>query len=204
MAEISSRILRRMKELDFSYGELSARTGIPKAMLHKYATGEVGKIPLERIAAIADGLGLSPQELAGWDVPAPDSIGMPEYYHVPLIGGVAAGEPIYDEGFADEYVNAQINADCAMVVKGNSMYPRYMDGDIVYIRSQDDVSYDGEIAVVVVDDEATLKHVHHIPGGLRLRSENPAYPDMVKTLEEYSSLRILGIVLGFTRIESRH
>lgn len=67
MSEISERILSLMAELEMSYGELSKRTGITKAMLQRYATGEVGKIPLDRLEIIAKALGTTPEYLFGWD-----------------------------------------------------------------------------------------------------------------------------------------
>ena len=67
MSEIAERILKAMQELDMSYGDLSSKTGISKAMLQRYATGEVGKIPLDRMTAIAEALGMTPQELIGWN-----------------------------------------------------------------------------------------------------------------------------------------
>ena len=73
---------------------------------------------------------------------------------------------------------------------------RIHDGDLVFIRSQDDVD-DGEIAAVVLNDEATLKRVYHIKNGLQLLSENPRYAPMIFTLDECDSIRILGKAVGF-------
>ena len=50
---------------------------------------------------------------------------------------------------------------------------RIHDGDVVYVRRQDDVD-DGQIAAVVIDGQATLKRVYHIPHGVQLLSENPS------------------------------
>ena len=61
---------------------------------------------------------------------------------------------------------------------------------------QDDVD-DGDIAAVVLNDEATLKRVYHIKNGLQLLSENPKYPPMIFTLDECDSIRILGKAVGF-------
>ena len=57
--------------------------------------------------------------------------------------------------------------------KAQSMEPVYKDGDVVYIRSQDDV-LDGQVAAVVIDDSATLKRVYHLPIGVQLMPINPA------------------------------
>ena len=73
---------------------------------------------------------------------------------------------------------------------------RIMDGDLVFIRRQDDVD-DGQIAAVVIDDRATLKRVYHIPNGLQLLSENPKYPPMIFTYPDCESIRILGRAVSF-------
>lgn len=67
MSEISDRILAAIQRAGLSYGELSKLTGIPKAMLQRYATGDTGKIPLERLQQIAKALGTTAEYLLGWD-----------------------------------------------------------------------------------------------------------------------------------------
>ncbi len=73
---------------------------------------------------------------------------------------------------------------------------RIRDGDLVFIRRQDDVD-DGQIAAVIVDDSATLKRVYHVPNGLQLLSENSKYPPMLFTCPDCDSIRILGLAVGF-------
>ena len=99
---------------------------------------------------------------------------------------------------APEVGGAGMRCDFALRVRGDSMTgARIRDGDIVFIRAQEDVD-DGQIAAVIVEDEATLKRVYHVRDGLQLLSENPNYPPMLFTLEEYASIRILGRAVGFT------
>ncbi|MBO7275764.1 MAG: helix-turn-helix domain-containing protein [Clostridia bacterium] len=118
---------------------------------------------------------------------------------VPMVGEIAAGEPIVAEPNYDTFVSAPLSADYALTVKGDSMSPTYLNGDIVYLRQQDDVE-DGQVAAVIVDDEATLKHVYHIPDGLTLISDNPRYAPKVVTFSEFNSIRVIGRVIGFTRL----
>lgn len=66
MATIAERILHRMRDRDLSYGDLSRMTGISKAMLQRYATGDTQKIPMNKLPIIADALGTTPAELLGW------------------------------------------------------------------------------------------------------------------------------------------
>src|SRR5690606_39970820 len=63
--------------------------------------------------------------------------------------------------------------------EGDSMVgARIHDGDLLLIRKQPDVA-DGEIAAVLIDDEAMLKRVYRQNGLLVLQSENPNYPPIV-------------------------
>ena len=118
---------------------------------------------------------------------------------VPLLGTIAAGAPIYaEQELAVADCDNGIHCDFALRVKGDSMIgARIHDGDVVFIRRQDDVA-DGQIAAVVIDDEATLKRVYHVKNGLQLLSENPKYPPMMFTLAECGVIRILGLAVGFT------
>lgn len=121
------------------------------------------------------------------------------HQHVPLIGGVAAGEPIYDPEDAGVYVESPVDADAAITIHGDSMVPNYLDGDLVYIKARPDVP-EGAVAVVFLDDEATLKHVYKRPTGLTLISDNPAHPPIMAEFEDYANVRVFGVPVGYTRI----
>ena len=95
-------------------------------------------------------------------------------------------------------VGGSVRADFALEVRGESMEPVYRDGDVVYIRRQDDVR-DGQVAAVVVDDSATLKRVYHLPVGVQLMPLNPAFAPMLFTPENSDSVRILGLAVGYFR-----
>jgi repressor LexA len=118
---------------------------------------------------------------------------------VPLIGSVAAGEPIYDPEDLGVYVESPVDADAAITIRGDSMTPNYLDGDLVYIKARPDVP-EGAVAVVFLDDEATLKHVYKRPTGLTLISDNPTHPPIMVEFEDYANVRIFGVPVGYTRI----
>lgn len=67
MSEISERLMQAINDRSLSYGELSKMTGFPKSALQRYATGETGKIPIDRLEKIANALGVSTAYLMGWD-----------------------------------------------------------------------------------------------------------------------------------------
>ena len=119
----------------------------------------------------------------------------------PLIGTIACGKPITANEEKELYVEAgaEIEADFCLRAKGDSMIrARIYDGDIVFIRKQSMVD-NGEIAAVVIDDEATLKRVNYYPEKnlLILKAENPDYEDLVYTGEQLDHIIILGKAVAF-------
>lgn len=101
----------------------------------------------------------------------------PSTKKIPVIGTIAAGEPILAVENIEEYIDLdeKISADFALRVKGDSMVgANIFDGDIVFIRKQSDVD-DGEIAAVIIDDSATLKRVFKFENKVVLKAENPKY-----------------------------
>ena len=78
---------------------------------------------------------------------------------------------------------------------------RIYDGDIVFIRRQDMVD-DGEIAAVLIGDEATLKRVRYDKEAeiLSLYPENPKYKTMHFSGEELEEIKILGKAIAFQSV----
>ena len=112
----------------------------------------------------------------------------------PVIGTIAAGTPIDAEQNIETYVpeDEDLDADYALRIKGDSMIGDDInDGDIVFIRQQQDVE-DGEIAAVYVDGGATLKRVFKIGESVQLRSSNSKYKPMNFTADNCEDFRILG------------
>ncbi len=117
---------------------------------------------------------------------------------IPLIGTIAAGQPILAEQNIEDYfsLDNKIKADFCLKIKGDSMINvNIMDGDIVFIRKQDDLE-DGEIGAVLVDDSATLKRFFRENGSVILQSENFTYKPMVISKGE---VRILGKMVASLR-----
>jgi len=124
---------------------------------------------------------------------------------VPLVGKIAAGSPIFALEEAEEVLalpRALFRGSSlfALRVKGDSMIDAgIFDGDIAVLRSGPDFS-DGDIAAVVVDEEATLKRIFKTKRGVRLHAENLAYPDRVVPSEQIKhSFRLAGVLVGTIR-----
>ena len=178
--------------INYDDGDLIA--SIPLSYL-ELCDGDVRKAYALQQAAWEDSKNIPPSE------PLPANCIPVKRVQVPMLGGIAAGEPILAEQQYDAYVEADADLDCtyALRVDGDSMEPTVRYGDIVFIRQQEDVD-DGRIAAVLVDDSATLKRVYHIPNGLQLLSDNAAkYPPRAVTFEDYDCIRILGLAVAFKR-----
>lgn len=116
---------------------------------------------------------------------------------VPRIGVIACGTPILAEQNIEgyEYLRSDIQADFALVAKGDSMQDaRICDGDVIFVKQQDDVE-NGEIAAVMIDGEATLKRIYHTGDTITLAPANPKYPPMVYSKDNCQQFKILGRVV---------
>lgn len=123
-----------------------------------------------------------------------------ERFTVPMLGSVAAGEPIYDEADFDTRIPAghALKCDFALTVKGDSMEPGIKDGDVILVRDQQNI-LDGRVAVVAIGDEVTLKHVYRTRNGVTLVSDNPKYPPMAFVDDECDEIRIMGKPVAYLR-----
>ena len=124
---------------------------------------------------------------------------LPIFRTVPLVGTIACGTPTLAEENIEEYVKMSdtIRADFALRCKGSSMInARIFDGDIVFIRQQPDVE-NGEIAAVLIENEATLKRVYKYPTRIELRAENPTFPALNYENDELDKVKIIGKAVAF-------
>lgn len=202
-----SETLRRIRfERHMTQDEFAELLGTTKQNISRYESGAVSP-KISTAQEIADKLGIGLSELNGQTIsqsgPALPRNVKPitqlRRQRIPLIGKVAAGEPIYAPEDYDAYVDSPVKCDVAIQVQGDSMIPKFEDGDTVYVRCQPDVG-DGQIAVVFLDDEAVIKRVYHEKEGLTLLSDNPAYGPIRATFDQYDVIRIFGIPVGLTRM----
>lgn len=200
----------RFSELigDDSYTHVASRIGVSKQTISAYANG-VRNAKKPTINAIATHYGVDPLWLIGFDVPkypidvfpvATNIIPLPKTKKIPLLGDIACGDPILTQENIADYIDADegIRADFALVCKGDSMInARIFDGDVVYIRAQPTVE-SGEIAAVLIGDEATLKRVKFYDDHIVLEPENPTFRPLAYWGSEMDSVRIIGKAVAFT------
>ena len=183
--------------------EVAKAVGVSRQTIQRYETGIISNIPSDKIESIAKALNVTPGYLMGWEL-SPDIPDYPNIFHIetkkiPLLGKIAAGQPVLTEECFDSYVQCGnvINADFCLRVQGDSMInARIYDGDIVFIKHQPEVE-NGEIAAVAIDDAVTLKRVYISDNFVELRAENPKYKPMVFDKANCLSFRILGKAIAF-------
>lgn len=179
--------------------------------LSQYVNGKV--IPGQHKTYILSlALNVNEAWLMGYDVPmdrnntsdidlsdVENIIPFPNIKKVPLLGTIACGEPITAEENIETYLNMPegVKGTFALRCKGDSMInARIFDGDIVFIREQPDVE-NGEIAAILIDNEATLKRVYKYGNRIELRAENPTFQPLSFEGEQLADIRILGKAVGF-------
>ncbi len=197
------RLKEKREERDLSLFKLSQLTGIPKSTLQRYENGTTKKIPIEAVSLIEKALGLPTGYLMGWESDTFSDISnvyIPEFKSVPLLGQIACGEPILADENIIDYVRIEndVKCDFALLCKGDSMInARIFDGDVVYIRKQENVE-NGEIAAVLIDNEATLKRIYKYDNRLELRAENPTFPPINIEGKQLETVKIIGKAVAFT------
>ena len=123
-----------------------------------------------------------------------------ELVNVPMVGRVAAGEPILATENVDSYfpIPAEYvpkNPTFMLTVKGESMIKAgIFDGDQIIVKQQN-YARNGEIVVAMIDDGATVKRFYKENGHYRLQPENDALDPII-----VDHVEVLGVVIGLFRI----
>lgn len=206
LSNMGNRIKERRLALGMSQESLAFAVGYKsRASINKIELGKTD-IGQSMISKIAEALGVEPGYLLGMDESSqpilPSGCFSVRMNQIPLVGSIACGTPILATENIEDHVDIpeHIRADFALRCKGDSMLGTKVqihDGDIVYIRQQNDVD-NGAIAAVLINDEATLKRVYKKPGKLILQPENPDYEPLVYIGQELNEIRILGKAVAYT------
>lgn len=121
---------------------------------------------------------------------------------IPVLGYVRAGIPIeaVEEILDYEEISIEMSRQgdyFGLQIKGDSMEPKFSDGDVVIVRKQTQVD-NGQIAVVLVNgNDATVKKFYRTDNGIKLVSTNPTYDPFFFTPDEVNSLpvQVIGRVI---------
>ena len=201
---VGSRIREYRKKLGLSVDDVAEKLGKNRATIYRYESDDIENLPAPVLEPLAKILQTTPAELMGWkkeltgDLSAIPNIEPYNPTMVPIVGTIAAGTPILAEENIEGYAPLQDKkADFALTVKGDSMIgDNIHPGDIVFIRQQPTVEI-GEIAAVLIDGDATLKHFYRDGDSVTLVSSNTKYKPMVYHKGDCDEFRILGKAVAY-------
>ncbi len=137
----------------------------------------------------------------GNSLPVSNLVPLKHIIKVPIIGRIACGSPILAEQNYEgqTFCPDEVNADFALRCQGDSMIDaNIQDGDIVFIKEAPIVE-NGEIAAVVIGEEATLKKVYVQGCTLTLLPANSSYEPMIFKKNEINDIRICGKAVAVLR-----
>ena len=167
-----------------------------------------------KLYILGKALNVSEAWLMGYDVPmqaeqiAPSNtypLDDIKFVNIPVIGSVAAGTGCladneiigYEPTDYDDVKDGQEYR--YLTVKGDSMYPKFEEGDLVLVRCQSSVD-SGSYAVVLIDDEeGVIKKIVYCPNFIELHSINPMYPVRRFENENVLRIRVFGLVRSIKR-----
>ena len=207
MSDLSSTFRRQLAKLleenNVTQSELAGRLDVSNSAVNNWLLGN--NMPrMDKIDKIASIFNIPRSVLIG---DSDNNIDYTRYglipvtkHKIPVLGTVAAGSPIFADEDLETYIDPQdVDADFALHVKGNSMIGDGINNnDVVYVRKQGVIGQ-GEIAVVLVEDEATLKHVYTADGEIQLVASNPSYPPIIIRDSDHKNVSILGKAVGVYR-----
>lgn len=196
MLELYQNIKRLRLAHNWSQDELAAKTGYTdRSSIAKIESGKFD-LPQSKILLFAEVLGVDAGYLMGSDGTAHSA------RRIPVLGRVAAGIPInaIEEIIDYEEIPEAMAKDgeyFGLQIHGNSMEPKFSDGDVVIARKQDDAD-DGDIVIALVNgNDAVCKRLRKYKDhSLALMSSNPSYEPMYFSTAEIDQIpvRIIGKV----------
>lgn len=185
------KLLRNQKRI--SQAKLADELGVSASTVAMWESGEREPKNYETLEIIADYFNVNMEVLLTGKL-APTKI--------PVLGKVVAGIPLEAVEEIIDYEEipqsmARNGEYFALQIKGNSMEPKFSEGDVVIVRKQEDVD-NGDIAIVLVNgNDATVKKIKKFDGGINLIPTNSEYEVITYTADEIEKLpvRIIGKVV---------
>lgn len=201
---VGDRMKLRRKQIGMSAEQVAEKLGISPSTVYRYENGEIEKMGIDKLGPIAKAIQTTPAYLMGWedepDLLSPNITPLPQMKEWPLLGATACGKPLHRELLGETVLApADIKADIVFRCVGDSMInARIFDGDAVFIHLQPEVE-NGEIAVVRISDEYTLKRVYVFDDYVELRSENPTVKPIILRGPELApdNYEVVGLAVAF-------
>ena len=179
---IGEKIKQRRIALGWTQEEVATKMGYKtKSSVNKIELG-LQDVPQSKVVQFADVLRTTPAYLMGWEEEAPAAA-----RKVPVYGRVAAGIPLeaVDNVLDFEEIPADWKGEFGcLIIKGDSMSPRILDGDRVVVRIQSDAE-SGDIVIALINGhDGVCKRLIKYENGIALQSLNPAYEPMFFSTED--------------------
>lgn len=194
MLKIYENIKKYRLSLGLTQTELAERVGYTdRSMIAKIETGKID-LSRNKVYDFAKALHTTPIVLLGLD----EELKKEEHTKsvtIPVVGKVPAGLPA--EAFEDIIDYEEIPESMArggeyfgLAIKGDSMYPRILEGDVVIVKKQSTAD-SGDIVIALVNgDEGTCKQLFKYKDHIELKPFNPMYKPFVYSNEDISSLPV--------------
>ncbi len=211
-ALIGANIKKAREERGLSQAELGAKLGVTATAINYYEKGKrkINIGDLYRLAGVLN----KPLEYFLADRSGAALVDLKHYLrenmiqdmvYLPVVGAIRAGEPLFSEQNIKSYLpfprKMMHAATFALWVTGDSMIGEGIEeGDIVFIRQQEHVDFNGQIICALVNgEENTLKIFWKDDNGVvYLRAANPDYPDII--IEHEADLKIQGVYAGVFKL----
>mgnify|MGYP000957599873 FL=1 len=207
--EMSQKIKALREKHHLTLEQIGEAVGVSKTTVQRWESGNIANMRRDKLAPLAKALQTTPAYLMGWEDeiknnPSHETEEIGEIINFPILGAVAAGyNGLAVEEYTGDYesipvtmLNGLAAQDCFVLrVKGNSMYPRFLDGDRVLVHRCSIVD-SGAIAVVVYNgDEGTIKEVRY--------DTRHKWIDLVPINPEYETKHITGPDLDLCYIQGK-
>jgi repressor LexA len=193
----AERIIKLRNSLDMQQNELAEAIHMSPVTLNKI---EKGRRPIkdEEFVIFANFFNTTTDYILRGENPVPPAPS--KGIKIPILGAVVAGVPVsaVTDIIGYEEITPQMAAQgnhFALKIKGDSMFPKFENGDIVVVREQHDVD-SGDVAIVLINgDEATCKKLKKMNDGIMLYGYNPSvYPPHFYSSEEVQKLPV--VIIG--------
>lgn len=210
--KIGDLIHSQRKSLNLTLEEVGKAVGVSKSTVKKWETGYISNMKRDKIALLANILQIDPTELIN-DNESKESSNLSNIvsqgnniYRIPVFETVSAGFGAYASNEVIDYIPVlisdpyEVQSTIAIKVKGDSMFPKIEDGDIIIVRKQNSVD-SGDIAVLLPDkEEGLVKKVMFNKDWIELISINPEYQTRRFEKEDILRLQIVGKVVGSYKV----
>lgn len=208
MSDIIAKLSEIILQSNKSISDISRKAGISRPMIYKIIKKEVSAVSTDTINKLCQAIGVPSSELFPQTNVAPADLGS-SHLRIPVYGEIPAGIPIemIDQSYIEDYedINADLLKDGSqyfcLKVKGQSMMPKFEDGDVLILRQQPDCNNGDYCAISINCTECTFKKVIKHSNGITLQPLNPAFEPMFFSNQEVieKPITILGVVKEIRR-----